>query len=132
MTAGPGVTNTITAVKNAEMAQSPIIVVGGAAATLLKGKGALQDVNQIDLMKSIVKWAVSANTVRLAFFRRTGALMLTEPSQVAEIAPIVQKAFAEATSGVCGPVFIETPIDILWPQAGPHAFHCPLIYFFFF
>eukprot|EP00300_Choanocystis_sp_HF-7_P023971 c25364_g1_i1.p1 GENE.c25364_g1_i1~~c25364_g1_i1.p1 ORF type:complete len:617 (+),score=136.82 c25364_g1_i1:39-1853(+) len=97
VTAGPGVTNTVTAVKNAEMAQSPLIIVGGAAATLLKGKGALQDVNQLDLMKPIVKWATSVNTV-------------------GEISPTLQKAFAEASSGVCGPVFIETPIDILWPQ----------------
>ena len=35
VTAGPGVTNTITAVKNAQMAQSPIVIFGGAAATLL-------------------------------------------------------------------------------------------------
>ena len=42
VTAGPGVTNTITAVKNAQMAQSPLVLIGGAAATLLKGRGALQ------------------------------------------------------------------------------------------
>ena len=37
VTAGPGVTNTITAVKNAQMAESPILLIGGAAATLSKG-----------------------------------------------------------------------------------------------
>lgn len=47
VTAGPGVTNTITAVKNAQMAESPLILLGGAAATLLKGKGALQDIDQL-------------------------------------------------------------------------------------
>jgi hypothetical protein len=31
--AGPGVTNTITAVKNAQLAQSPIVLIGGAAPT---------------------------------------------------------------------------------------------------
>jgi thiamine pyrophosphate-dependent acetolactate synthase large subunit-like protein len=36
VTAGPGVTNTITAVKNAQLAQSPVILLGGAAATLLR------------------------------------------------------------------------------------------------
>src|SRR3954463_3930669 len=39
VTAGPGVTNTITAVKNAQMAQTPLILFGGATATLLKGRG---------------------------------------------------------------------------------------------
>ena len=47
VTAGPGVTNTVTAVKNAQMAESPILVSGGAAATLLKGRGALQDIDQL-------------------------------------------------------------------------------------
>ncbi len=36
VTAGPGLTNTVTAVKNAQMAESPLLLLGGAAATLLK------------------------------------------------------------------------------------------------
>jgi len=36
-----GLTNTVTAVKNAQMAESPVLLIGGAAATLLKGRGAL-------------------------------------------------------------------------------------------
>lgn len=47
VTAGPGLTNTVTAVKNAQMAESPLVLLGGAAATLLKGKGALQDIDQL-------------------------------------------------------------------------------------
>lgn len=46
VTAGPGLTNTITAVKNAQMAESPILVIGGATAMILKGRGALQDIDQ--------------------------------------------------------------------------------------
>lgn len=46
VTAGPGVTNTITAIKNAMMAQSPMILLGGAAATVLQGRGSLQDIDQ--------------------------------------------------------------------------------------
>ena len=38
VTAGPGLTNTITAIKNAQMAESPVLLMGGAAATLLKVK----------------------------------------------------------------------------------------------
>ena len=36
VTAGPGATNTITAVKNAQLAQSPVVLLGGATATILK------------------------------------------------------------------------------------------------
>src|ERR1700761_7776618 len=59
VTAGPGVTNTVTAIKNAQMAQTPLVLFGGATATLLKGRGALQDIDQISLMKPIVKWATA-------------------------------------------------------------------------
>ncbi|MGD8318770.1 MAG: thiamine pyrophosphate-binding protein, partial [Myxococcales bacterium] len=97
VTAGPGVTNTVTAVKNAQLAQSPVLVFGGAAATLLKGRGALQDIDQISLMESITKWAVSVKTV-------------------SSIEPIVEKALHVAQEGVPGPVFIEMPIDLLYPE----------------
>ena len=53
VTAGPGVTNSITAIKNAQMAQSPLILLGGAAATILKGRGALQDIEQVKLFKTL-------------------------------------------------------------------------------
>lgn len=97
VTAGPGITNAITAVKNAQMAQSPLILLGGAAATLLKGRGALQDIDQISLLKPIVKWAVSIG-------------------QVKDIAPVMEKAFRIAQSGTPGHVFIECPIDTLYPK----------------
>ncbi len=97
VTAGPGVTNTITAVKNAQLAQSPLIVFGGAAATLLKGRGSLQDIDQLSVMESVTKWAVSVKKVR-------------------SLAPTVEKAFELAQEGVPGPVFIEVPIDLLYSE----------------
>src|SRR5512140_3555622 len=57
VTAGPGVTNTITALKNAQMAQSPVVLIGGAAPTALQGRGALQDIDQMALVRPLVKWA---------------------------------------------------------------------------
>lgn len=98
VTAGPGVTNTITAVKNAQMAQSPLLVLGGAPATLLKGRGALQDIDHLALMKPITKWATTVKTV---------------PS----LAPTIERACELATSGVPGPVFVEVPVDLLYPEA---------------
>jgi acetolactate synthase-like protein len=98
VTAGPGVTNTITAIKNAQMAQSPLILFGGATATLLKGRGALQDIDQMTMMKPHVKWATTVKTV---------------PA----LQHAVERAIAVATEGVPGPVFIEVPVDILYPES---------------
>lgn len=97
VTAGPGVTNTVTAVKNAQMAQSPVILIGGAPPTVLKGRGALQDIDQITLMKSITKWATSLSLVK-------------------ELEPAFEEAFHVATSGTPGPVFLEVPVDLLYPE----------------
>src|SRR5512138_3440671 len=55
VTAGPGLTNTITAVKNAQLAQSPLLLLGGAAPTALQGRGALQDIDQRPLIAPQVK-----------------------------------------------------------------------------
>jgi acetolactate synthase-1/2/3 large subunit len=97
VTAGPGVTNTITAVKNAQLAQSAVVLLGGAAATLLKGRGALQDIDQMALFEPHVKWAASAAAVR-------------------ELVPLLEKAFTVARSGVPGPVFLECPVDLLYDE----------------
>ncbi|MCP4357580.1 MAG: thiamine pyrophosphate-binding protein, partial [Chloroflexi bacterium] len=98
VTAGPGVTNTLTGVKNAQMAQSPVVLIGGAAATALQGRGALQDIEQLDLFKSVVKWSKSVRRVK-------------------DIVPTIERAFKEAKSGVPGPVFVEMPIDILYEES---------------
>ncbi|KAE9556240.1 hypothetical protein FO519_000579 [Halicephalobus sp. NKZ332] len=96
VTAGPGLTNTITAVKNAQMAESPLLLIGGAAPTLLKDRGALQDIDQMVLFRPLCKFA--ARVTRLC-----------------DIVPTVKKAIHAAQSGTPGPVFIEFPIDVLFP-----------------
>jgi acetolactate synthase-1/2/3 large subunit len=98
VTAGPGVTNTITAVKNAQMAQSPVLIFGGAPATILKGRGSLQDLDTMSVMKPVTKWAASI-------------------TQVNALAATVEEALARAQSGVPGPVFLEVPVDLLYPEA---------------
>ncbi len=104
VTAGPGVTNTITALKNAQMAQTPLLLFGGATATLLKGRGSLQDIDQLSIMKPLTKWATSVSTV---------------PS----LGAIVERAITIATSGVPGPVFIEVPVDLLYPESQIRAMY---------
>jgi acetolactate synthase-like protein len=96
VTAGPGVTNTVTALQNALMSESPLILIGGASATLLKGRGALQDIEQISLMKTVCKRVYSCN-------------------QVKKIVPILKDAFKIAQTHPMGPVFVELPIDTLYP-----------------
>ena len=98
VTAGPGVTNTITAVKNAQLAQSPVVLIGGAAPTVLHGWGALQDIDQMALMHPHVKWAHSVRRVR-------------------DVVPVLEQAFRVAQEGVPGPIFVELPIDLLYDEA---------------
>lgn len=98
VTAGPGVTNAITAVQNARLAQSPLVLLGGAAPTALRGRGALQDIDQLSLLRPVVKWSRSVRRVR-------------------ELAPALEAAFHAALAGVPGPVFIECPADLLYGEA---------------
>ena len=63
VTAGPGVTNTITALQNALMAQSPVVLIGGATPTVLEGKGALQDIDQMRLISGVTKWSEKVRKV---------------------------------------------------------------------
>ncbi|MEY4513975.1 MAG: hypothetical protein RLZZ450_6097 [Pseudomonadota bacterium] len=98
VTAGPGVTNTITAVKNAQLAHSPLILLGGATATVLRNRGALQDIDQLALISPHVKWAVSVTRVR-------------------DLVPVLEKAFRVALEGLPGPVFVELPVDLLYEEA---------------
>ncbi len=98
VTAGPGLTNTITALKNAQLAHSPVVLLGGAAPTALQGRGALQDIDQQPLIAPHVK-----------FVRRV--------RRVRDLAPALQAAFAAAAGGVPGPAFVECPVDLLYDEA---------------
>ena len=98
VTAGPGISNTITALKNAQLAQSPLLLLGGAAPTALQGRGALQDIDQRPLVAPHVK----------RFFKI---------SRVRDLGPAVADALALACSGVPGPVFVECPVDLLYDEA---------------
>ena len=97
VTAGPGVTNTITAIKNAQLAQSPMVLLGGATGTILRGRGSLQDIDQMALFEPHVKWLAACERVR-------------------ELVPALEQAFEEARHGVPGPVFLECPVDLLYEE----------------
>ncbi|XP_049645242.1 2-hydroxyacyl-CoA lyase 2 [Suncus etruscus] len=96
VTAGPGLTNTVTAVKNAQIAQSPILLLGGAASTVVQNRGALQAIDHLSLFRPLCKFCASVR-------------------RVCDIVPTLRAAIAAAQSGTPGPVFVELPIDVLYP-----------------
>jgi acetolactate synthase I/II/III large subunit len=96
VTAGPGVTDAVTGVANALAARSPLVVLGGAAELRTRGRGALQEMEQVPLMRPVTRWAATA----------------TDPARLGEL---VATAFREATAAR-GPVFLELPFDVLTAQ----------------
>jgi len=94
VTAGPGLTNSVTGIANAMRAGSPIVVIGGQAPIFQFEKGGLQEMNHIDLLKPVTKWAKRVHETR-------------------RIPEYVGAAFREATAGRPGPVFLEIPLDVL-------------------
>jgi acetolactate synthase-1/2/3 large subunit len=94
VTAGPGVTDAVTGVANAWAARSPLLLIGGAAPQALRGLGALQEMEQLALFRAITK----------------GAWSVTETRQIPEV---LTTAIRTALTGRPGPVFVETPVDVL-------------------
>ena len=104
VTAGPGVTDTVTAVANAQRAGIPMIVFGGAGPKALADMGSLQDMNHVELMRPITKWSV--------------AIPSTD-----RIQEYIDSAFRIAQANVPGPVFLEVALDLLmnWADDAPPA-----------
>jgi len=94
VTAGPGVTDAITGVANAYAARSPLLLIGGAAPLGLRGLGALQEMEQVALLRPITK----------------GAWSVAETRQIPEV---LTTAIRTALAGRPGPVFVEIPVDLL-------------------
>lgn len=102
VTAGPGVTDVVTAVANAQRAGVPMVVIGGAGPRALADMGSLQDMNHVELMRPISKWSVSVPSTD-------------------RIQEYVDSAFRIAQANVPGPVFLEMPLDLLMNYAGDDA-----------
>jgi acetolactate synthase-1/2/3 large subunit len=94
VTAGPGVTDAVTGIANACSARSPVLLVGGAAPLGLRGLGALQETEQVGLLRPITK----------------GAWTVAETRQIPEV---LTTAIRVALTGRPGPVFVEIPVDLL-------------------
>jgi acetolactate synthase-1/2/3 large subunit len=94
VTAGPGVTDAVTGVANAYSARSPVLLIGGAAPLGLRGLGALQETEQVALLRPITK----------------GSWSVAETRQIPEV---LSTAIRTALTGRPGPVFVEIPVDLL-------------------
>ncbi len=94
VTAGPGVTNSLTGIWHANECLSPVVVFGGRSPVSEFEVGALQELDSLSLVRPITKWS------------RTGF-------ETARIPEYVSMAFRQALSGRPGPVYLEFPVDIL-------------------
>lgn len=94
ITAGPGVTDGVTGIANANASGSPVVVFGGAAPVQDWDRGALQEMRHTDLVRPITKWARTVVQTR-------------------RLADYTAMAFREALAGRMGPAFLECPMDVL-------------------
>lgn len=92
LTAGPGVTNGVSAMAQAQFNGSPMVVVGGRAPANRWGSGALQEIDHLPIVDSITKQARTLHTA-------------------AEVATGMDDAFSVARSSHRGPVFVDIPMD---------------------
>ena len=96
ITAGPGVTNGMTGIANAHVARAPVLIISGVPPTAQENRGALQDMNHVEFVRPLTRYA---RTVR------EPALILQELDEA------VSRAFGQG--GEPGPVYLDFPTDTL-------------------
>jgi len=94
LTAGPGFTNGLTGIANAYLDNAPLVVLCGRSPLRDDLKGALQEMNQIEAVRPMTKWAATCYDIK-------------------RIPEYLAMAFRNATGGRPGPVMLELPPDIL-------------------
>ena len=97
ITAGPGVTDGVTGIANAWRANSPILVIGGQGPFNNRGRGSLQEMDHIGVVRPITKYAES----------------IYETHRIPEY---IELAVRHAVSGIPGPSYLEIPMDIFMGQ----------------
>ncbi len=107
VTAGPGFTNALTGIANAFLDNAPLVVLCGRHPLRDDLTGALQEMNQIDMVKPVTKWCATCYDVK-------------------RIPEYLSIAFRQATMGRPGPVFLELPPDILFVSVDEKAVNMPV------
>ncbi|MCX7339369.1 MAG: thiamine pyrophosphate-binding protein [Hyphomicrobiales bacterium] len=96
VTAGPGVTNCVTAMANASLARMPVLLIGGCTARPQANMGPLQDIPHVDILKPLCRYS---RTARVA------------DQVIRELDEAIARAFGDL--GEPGPSYIEIPTDVL-------------------
>ncbi|MBF95733.1 MAG: Acetolactate synthase large subunit IlvG [Alphaproteobacteria bacterium MarineAlpha9_Bin4] len=96
VTAGPGVTNTVTGIANASLSYTPIILIGGCTTIPQSNRGPLQDIPHVEILRPITRYSRTARV----------------PEQVIRELDL---AFSHSIGhlGEPGPSYIEIPTDVL-------------------
>jgi acetolactate synthase-1/2/3 large subunit len=102
LTAGPGITNGMSAIAGAHFAGSPLLVLGGRAPAARWGRGSLQELDHVPLVASITRRASTAATP-------------------ADIVPEIEAAATAALTAHRGPAFVDLPLDVLASAAAEPA-----------
>ena len=97
LTAGPGVTNGMSAIASAQQNHSPIVVLGGRAPSFRWGQGSLQEIDHVPFVRPLVKFAAT-------------------PETTAEIPGLVDEAIASALEPHFGPTFVDFPLDLVFME----------------
>lgn len=92
LTAGPGVTNGVSAMAQATFAGSPMVVVGGRAPNNRWGTGALQEIDHLPIVTPVTKHAATLMTAN-------------------DVAAGFDTAFTQARSSHRGPTYVDVPMD---------------------
>ncbi len=98
LTAGPGVTNGLSAIAGAQANNSPITVLGGRAPEMRWGSGSLQEIDHLPFVSPLVKSAATAKS--------TG-----------EIAALTAAALDTAAAAPSGPTFVDYPMDVVFSES---------------
>ena len=95
VTAGPGVTDCVTAIANAWHNKSPVLIIGGRSPLSRFEMGSLQDMDHTEMLKPITKWAKCVHETK-------------------RIPEYISMGFRAAMTGRPGPAFLEIPTDVLF------------------
>jgi len=98
LTAGPGVTNGLSALASAQANHSPVLALGGRAPQMRWGQGSLQEIDHVPFVRPLTKMAAT-------------------PQSTEEIPGLVDEALALALAPHSGPTFLDFPLDLVFMEA---------------
>jgi acetolactate synthase-1/2/3 large subunit len=97
LTAGPGVTNGMSAITGANENESPLLVLGGRAPSFRWGQGSLQEIDHVPFMEPVTRMAET-------------------PQSTDAIPALVDRALTVACGSPSGPAFVDLPMDLVFME----------------